>query len=264
MLLAIDVGNTNTVFAVWDLEGGHMRAFWRSSTHTGRTADEYAVWLTQLMALDGLRPSDIEAVIISNVVPATRHSLGRLALRYFDCEAVEVGAPGVKLDLEVRVDYPEEVGADRLVNAVAAIDRYGGPLVIIDFGTATTFDVVSHDRAHCGGVIAPGIHLSLEALHRAAAQLPRVAIARPRRVIGKGTVQAILSGTYWGYVGLVEGLARRIAAEFEEEYGVGPMTVIATGGLAPLFAESTDVIQHVDQDLTLRGLVDIYRRNRRP
>ncbi|MEW5726513.1 MAG: type III pantothenate kinase [Pseudomonadota bacterium] len=256
MLLAIDSGNTNIVFAVFD--GEQVRGEWRASTDTERTADELGVWLMQLLTIEGLKRTDIDACIIASVVPAMVFNLKTLCRRYFACEPVVVGDEGVELGLEIRLDRPEEVGADRLVNAVAAHKFYNGPLIVIDFGTATTFDVVDSDGNYCGGAIAPGINLSLEALHMAAAKLPRVAIGRPRQVIGKATVPAMQSGIFWGYIGLIEGLVKRI----EEEFG-SRMLVVATGGLAPLFAESTPVIQQLDPDLTLRGLLEIHRRNAR-
>lgn len=255
MLLVIDSGNTNTVFAVFD--GETLRGEWRSSTRADRTADEYGVWLGQLMDLSGMSRTDISAAIVASVVPANVFTLKSLCRRYFSVEPLVVGEPGVNLGLDVLMDRPEEVGADRLVNAVAAHVQYPGPLVVIDFGTATTFDVVAPNGDYLGGCICPGINLSLEALHMAAAQLPRVAIGRPQAVIGKATVPAMKAGIYWGYVGLIEGLVHRIS----EEFGA-PMTVIATGGLAPLFHEATQAIHHLDQDLTLRGLLEIYRRNK--
>ena len=256
MLLAIDSGNTNVIFAVYDAED-ELRGSWRASTEARRTADEYAVWLTQLMALENLTPDDIDAAIIANVVPATMHALKTLCRRYFEVEAMVVGDPGVDLGIAVRVERPDQVGEDRLVNAVAAHARFDGPLILIDFGTATTFDVIAADGAYEGGVIAPGINLSLEALDRAAAKLPRIAIKDPpRQVIGRATVPAMESGAYWGYVGLIEGLVQRIRAEYGR-----PMTVVATGGLAPLFARATDCIEEIDSDLTLRGLLTIYRAN---
>jgi type III pantothenate kinase len=254
MLLAIDSGNTNIVFAVYD--GDARRGEWRSSSDAKRTADEYSVWLNQLMDLDGLGTDDIDAAIIANVVPETQFSLKTLCRKYFGCDPLIVGDPGVDLGIEILVDAPDEVGADRLVNAVAAHRRYGGPLIIIDFGTATTFDVVDENGNYFGGVIAPGINLSLDALHSAAAQLPRVAVERPERVIGKHTVPAMMSGIYWGYIGLIEGLVARIVDEFDS-----PMKVVATGGLAPLFAEGTEAIEALDLELTLRGLAEIHQRN---
>ena len=256
MLLAIDCGNTNVVFAAYD--GDTKRAQWRASTDTNRTADEYAVWLTQLMALAELTPSDIKGCAIASVVPAAMHNLTTLCERYFASRPLVVGEPGVEIGVPVRIEHPQQVGADRLVNAVAAHETYGGPLILIDFGTATTFDVIGADGSYEGGVISPGVNASLEALHIAAAKLPRIAIERPpQRVVGQGTISAMQSGSYWGYIGLVEGLVARIKAEDGRD-----LKVVATGGLAPLFAGATDAIQHVDPDITLRGLVSIYRKNR--
>ncbi|HYD30155.1 MAG TPA: type III pantothenate kinase [Azospirillaceae bacterium] len=254
MLLAIDAGNTNVVFAIYD--GDVQRGMWRCATDPRRTGDEYAVWLIHLMALKGLNPCDITAAIVGSVVPQVTFNLKRLCKGHFNCEPLQVGSPSVKLGAEAKVDRPEEVGADRLVNAVAAAATYTPPLIVIDFGTATTFDVVDDDGNYAGGVIAPGINLSLEALHMAAAKLPRVDIVQPSAVIGKSTVACMQSGIFWGYIGLIEGLIRRIQAE----YG-GPMTVVGTGGLAVLFARATNVIQHIDGELTLRGLLLIHQRN---
>ena len=255
MLLAIDSGNTNVVFAVFD-DDGRVLGEWRSSTHTDRTADEYGVWLDHLMALDGIDRARIDAAIIATVVPATLFALKTLCRKYFDCDPLVVGDDGLDIGVKVLVDRPDDVGADRLVNTVAAYASYGGPLVVVDFGTATTFDVIDDDGNYSGGIIAPGINLSLEALHRAAAKLPRVAIGRPARVIGKDTVSAMQSGIFWGYVSMIEGLVERI----QDEHG-GPMTVIATGGLAPLFADATECISGADADLTLRGLLAVHRLN---
>jgi type III pantothenate kinase len=254
MLLAIDSGNTNTVFAIFD--GDSCRAQWRAATDPDRTADEYAVWLSQLMGLKAVETGDIDAAIIASVVPQGLFSLRSLCRQYFDCEPLVVGEEGVRLGIEVRIERPDEVGSDRLVNAVAAHITYGGPLIVVDFGTATTFDVIDEDGSYLGGSIAPGINLSLEALHMAAAQLPLVAVDRPDHVVGQSTIGAIQSGIYWGYLGLIEGLVRRIREELEQ-----PLKVVATGGLAPLFAKGTEVIEHVDGDLTIRGLLEIHRRN---
>lgn len=251
MLLAIDAGNTNVVFALLD-EGG-VRQRWRISTFANRTADEYMVWLTQLMRLENLEPSVVTGAIIATVVPQTLFPLQLLCRRYFNCDALVVGDPEVKLNIGVKA---RDVGADRLVNAVAAHDLYGGPLMVLDFGTATTFDVVDGAGDYLGGVISPGINLSLEALHMAAAKLPRIAVERPERVIGNNTLTAMRSGIFWGYVGLIEGIANRI----QEEYGA-PMKVIATGGLATLFGAATPIISEVDQELTIRGLYMIYKAN---
>jgi type III pantothenate kinase len=257
MLLAIDSGNTNIVFAVYD--GDTLKGEWRASTDSERTADELGVWLTQLLTIEGLNRLDITAAIIASVVPAMVFGLKTLCRRYFKCEPLVVGDEGVNLGLSILLDRPEEVGADRLVNAVAAHKYYKGPMIVIDFGTATTFDVVDGEGNYCGGAISPGINLSLQALHMAAAKLPRVAIGRPRQVIGRATVPAMQSGIFWGYVGLIEGLVKRIKEEFGSD-----MLVLATGGLAPLFAEATKVIDELDADLTLRGLLEIHRRNAAP
>jgi type III pantothenate kinase len=254
MLLAIDSGNTNTVFALYD--GETCRGQWRASGDVKRTADEYAVWLTQLMAIGGMSRDDVTAAIIATVVPGTLINLKLLCRKYFHSEPMVVGDPSVDVGVRILVDEPDEVGADRLVNAASAHARYGGPLIVVDFGTATTFDVVDDEGNYYGGVIAPGINLSLDALHMAAAKLPRVAVQRPETVIGKRTISAMMSGVYWGYLGLIEGLLARIQAEFGSS-----MTVVATGGLAPLFADATAAIHHLDTDLTLRGLTEIHRRN---
>lgn len=254
MLVAIDAGNTNVVFAVFD--GETLRAKWRASSDAKRTADEYAVWLTQLMGLQGFKASDITGAIIANVVPAASFTLTTLCSEFFKVTPLVIGEPGVELGIEVHMDHRENVGADRLVNALAAHRAYGGPLIVIDFGTATTFDIVGPEGAYEGGVIAPSAQHSVEALYRAAAQLPRVKIERPDQVIGKDTVPAMKSGIYWGYVGLIEGLTARI----KQEYGQ-PMQVIATGGLATVYAEATTAIEVVDSDLTLRGLRLIHAAN---
>jgi type III pantothenate kinase len=256
MLLAIDSGNTNTVFAIFD-EHGTVLGEWRASSTPERTADEHGVWLMQLLALSGIDRESIENAIIATVVPSTLFALKTLCRTYFNADPLVVGEEGVVLGIGVLLDQPQEVGADRLVNAISAHQRYGGPLIIVDFGTATTFDVVDASGNYAGGVIAPGINLSQEALHMAAAKLPRVAICKPDRVIGKGTVEAMQSGIYWGYLSMIEGVATRI----EEEFG-STMKVIATGGLAPLFAQSTDRIECADAELTLRGLYAIHQLNK--
>jgi len=212
----------------------------------------------QLMALEGLDRAQITGAAIANVVPDTMFALKTLCRKYFKSEPIIVGEPGVSLPVANMTNRPEEVGADRLVNAVAAHAAYPEPLIVVDFGTATTFDVVDREGRYFGGVIAAGINLSLEALHMAAAKLPRVVIEKPERVIGTSTVTAMQSGVFWGYVSLIEGMVARIRKEFG-----APMRVIATGGLAPLFAGSTEVIEAVDPDLTLRGLLLIHEHNRR-
>jgi len=257
VLLVINSNNTNTVFGAF--EGDTKRAAWRISTDSRRTADEYAVWLTHLMALEGLKFSDIDGVILSNVVPQASFNLVSLCQRYFGGDPVAVGDPAVKLGFEVKLERPEEVGADRVANAAGARNRYKMPGIVIDLGTATTFDVIDAHGNYCGGAISPGINMAFEALYMGAAKLPRIEVRRPPQVIGKTTMGAMQSGIFWGYVGLIEGLIIRIQAEWGQE-----MTVIGTGGLVPLVADATPCIQHVDLDLTLKGLVDIYRLNRRP
>ncbi len=254
MLLAIDCGNTNTVFAVWD--GARFLATWRIATNHQRTADEYYVWLSTLMKLTDT-PARITDVIISSTVPRVVFNLRVLANRYFDTRPMVVGKPECALPHLPRVDQGTTVGPDRLVNAVAGFDRHGGDLIVVDFGTATTFDVVDSDGAYIGGVIAPGVNLSLEALHMAAAALPHVDITKPQVVIGTNTVACMQSGVYWGYVGLVEVIVREIRAERDR-----PMKVIATGGLAPLFDQGTDVFDFVEDDLTIHGLTVLHRYNK--
>ena len=254
LLLAIDAGNTNVMFALFDEERLVVR--WRTATIASRTADEYAVWLTQLMALEGIAPARVGDAIVATVVPQALFEIDALCRGYFDCAPKVVGK-GLEPGLRIHVDRPHEVGADRLVNAVAAHARYRGWLVVIDFGTATTFDVVSADGDYEGGIIAPGINLSLEALDQAAAKLPRVAVEKPAHVVGRGTVAAMQSGIYWGYVGMLEGLVQRIKGEVGKA-----MTVVATGGLAPMFKDATDAIDEVAPDLTLYGLMRLHRLNR--
>ena len=255
MLLAIDSGNTNIVFAVFGNDGT-IHTKWRSSTDGNRTADEFGIWLEQLMQLANLKREDISSAIISTVVPANLYTLKTLCKKYFQCDPLIIGEPGIELGINIEIDRPDDVGADRLVNTVSAHQRYGGPLIIVDFGTATTFDVVGSNGSYQGGIIAPGVNLSLEALHRAAARLPRIAVERPERIVGKGTIPAMQSGIFWGYIGLIEGLVIRIRKEYQNE-----MPVIATGGLSPLFSSSTDVIEKIDKELTLKGLYTIYQLN---
>ena len=255
MLLAIDAGNTNIVFAVHD--GQELRCEWRAVTETTRTADEWAVMLQPLLQLNGLSFGDIDSAIIATVVPAAFFDLRLLCRLYIKCEPLVIGDPDVDLGININTDRPDAVGADRVVNAVSAHAKYKGALIVVDFGTATTFDVVSEKGDYEGGVIAPGVNLSAQALHQAAAALPRVAVARTQSVIGKDTIPAVQSGLYWGYISLVEGVVARI----KEEYGK-PMTVIGTGGLSTLFFKQTPVIEHLDPDLTIRGLIMIYERNK--
>jgi type III pantothenate kinase len=258
MLLAVDAGNTNVVFAV--LEGGSIRARWRIATDPRRTADEYAVWLHQLLALEGMERSAIEAVIIATVVPRALHNLEVLATKYFGVQPLVAGRPPADYGIIVDVAEPESVGADRIVNAIAAHAAHPGDLIVIDFGTATTFDVVDYSGAYKGGVIAPGINLSLDALVNAAAKLPRIAIEAPSGnmpVIGRSTQEAMHSGIYWGYVAMMEGLVARIGRE------IGRKTkVVATGGLAVLFDKHSSIFDAIEPDLTVTGLGLLYERSK--
>jgi type III pantothenate kinase len=253
MLLAIDAGNTNTKFIIMD--GERARHEWRFATDTARTADEYAVWLSQLLSFNQLSFQRLTACIISSVVPQSLFHIRNLARRYVGVEPMVIGE-GVTLGIEVRIDRPSEAGADRLVNAVGAYKAHGGPLIVVDSGTATNFDIVGADGAFEGGIIAPGINLSMQALHLAAAKLPRIEIRNPGKVIGRDTVSAMQSGVFWGYIGLIEGLCARI----RQEYGT-PMKVVGTGGVAALFEGETDVVDAYDLDITARGLWEIFQRN---
>jgi type III pantothenate kinase len=254
MLLAIDCGNTNTVFSIWN--GTAFVATWRIATDHKRTADEYYTWLSSLMLLTRI-DAPISEAIISSTVPRVVFNLRVLCNRYYECRPLVVGKPECHLPVNPRVDQGTTVGPDRLVNTVAGFDRHGGDLIVVDFGTATTFDVVDVDGAYVGGVIAPGVNLSLEALHMAAAALPHIDISRPARAIGRNTVACMQSGVYWGYIGLVEGIVREVRKERDR-----PMKVIATGGLASLFAQDTALFDSVEDDLTMHGLVLIHRYNK--
>ncbi|WND02401.1 type III pantothenate kinase [Temperatibacter marinus] len=258
MLLTIDAGNTNTVFAL--IEGSRIVERWRISTRDQRTYEEYMVWLSQLMDFHGHKASDIEGAIVATVVPPVEFPLTRLCKKFFKVDPLVVGRLGCDLGVSIEIDNPREVGADRLVNAVAGDGLYGGPVIIVDFGTATTFDVVGEGGAYLGGVICPGINLSLHALHQAAAKLPHIAVEAPMtgRVTGKNTLDAMQSGVFWGYVGLIEGIVTRLKKEHSED-----MKVIATGGLATIFGPHTDLIDTVSSDLTLQGLRMIFERNQK-
>ena len=254
MLLAIDCGNTNTVFSIWN--GSEFIATWRTATEHTRTADQYYVWLSTLMKFQQIE-AEITDVIISSTVPRVVFNLRVFADRYFDCRPYVVGRDDCLLPVDVRVDEGTQVGPDRLVNTVAGFDLYGGDLILVDFGTATTFDVVAADGAYIGGSIAPGVNLSLEALHQAAAALPHVDISKPQKVIGTNTVACMQSGVFWGYVGLVREICDRIKAERDR-----PMKVISTGGLAPLFQQSHALFDAFEDDLTMHGLTVIYDYNK--
>jgi type III pantothenate kinase len=248
MLLAIDAGNTNVVFALVDEDGG-IRTRWRIASDPRRTADEYAVWLHQLLAMEGFTKADVGQVIIATVVPRALHNLTVLAEKYFRQTPMIAGQGGWPIALDV--PEPETVGADRALNAIAGHALHQGDLIIVDFGTATTFDVVDFSGAYKGGIIAPGINLSLDALVSAAAKLPRIAIEAPSgtSVIGRTTETQMLIGVYWGYVAMIEGLIVRLKAEIGR-----PARVIATGGLAILFDKNTDAFDSIEPDLTIQGL----------
>jgi len=257
MLLVINSNNTNTVFGAFDYATGEKRGAWRISTDPKRTADEYAVWLTHLMALHGMSFAGIKGVVLSSVVPQAMFPMRDFCRRYAKAEPVIVGEKGLKYGLEIKIDRPEEAGADRIANAVGARTRYAMPGVVVDLGTATTFDVLDAAGNYCGGTISPGINLAFEALYMGAAKLPRIEIRRPAKTVGTSTVGAMQSGIFWGYIGLIEGIGARIA----EELGARP-TFIGTGGLISIVAEHTALLAHVDPDLTLKGLVDIHKLNR--
>ena len=254
MLLAIDVGNTNTVFGIHD--GKAWVNQWRSATDPTKTADDHAAWLWRLADMHGVDLKQINGCVISTVVPQAVFNFRNLARRYLHVEPMFIGDPNLKTGIEIRIKRPEQVGADRIVSALGAHKTYEGNLIVIDSGTATTFDVVAGDGAFEGGIISPGINLSMKALHDAAAQLPRIAIQRPPRVIGQDTVTAMQSGVFWGYIDLIDGLVRRIKAEYGK-----PMSVVATGGVASLFEGASETIDFYDQDILIRGLLEIYKLN---
>lgn len=256
MLLAIDSGNTNTLFAIHN--GTEWVVEWRIATEATRTADEYAVWFYQLLAMQGLSFKDITDCVISTVVPQSIFNMRNLARRHLDIDPLIVGEDDVQIGIGVRVTNPKEVGADRLVTSLGATKSYNGPLIIIDSGTATTFDIVSADAYFEGGIIAPGINLSVRALHEAAAKLPRIAIKKPDKVIGKDTVSAMQSGIFWGYIGLIDGLVEMIKEEDDRDF-----TVIGTGGVASLFEGASKTIDAYDANLTINGLLEIWKLNKK-
>jgi type III pantothenate kinase len=250
MLLAIDAGNTNIVFAL--VAGREIKARWRIATDPRRTADEYAVWLSQLLTLEGFDRADIYTVVIATVVPRAMHNLQVLSSKYFNCDALIAGRAPLEWGIDIDVDDPASLGADRAINTIAAHALHDGDLIVIDFGTATTFDVSDYSGAYKGGIIAPGINLSLDALVSAAAKLPRIAIEAPRgnnSVIGRNTVDQMNIGIYWGYIAMLEGLVARLKIEVGR-----PVKVIATGGLATLFEPHTTVFDVIEPDLTIQGL----------
>jgi type III pantothenate kinase len=255
MLLAIDVGNTNSKFAM--IEGDRIVAQWRLRTEAKRTADEYAAWVTQLMQLAGFEPKSVKGVILASVVPPVTPHLRRLCEHYFDTKPLVIGDPDCDLGIKVLIDRPQEAGADRLVGVIAGHTKYGGPLITIDFGSATTFDLADKDGNFIGGVFAPGVELTIEAFYLMTARLPRIRVEKPAKVIGKNTVANMQSGIFWGYVGLIESLINRIKSEYGE-----PMKVIATGGLANVFKDEIGLFDAIEPDLMSLGLMEIWRRNR--
>ena len=254
MLLAVDCGNTNTVFSIWD--GARFISNWRIATSHKSTADQYYVWLTTLLKLGSIE-NNIEEMVISSTVPRVVFNLRVLGDKYFGTRPLVVGKSDCKLPVSVRVDEGTAVGPDRLVNTVAGFNLFGGDLIVVDFGTATTFDVVDTDGAYIGGVIAPGVNLSLEALHKDAAALPHVDISKPQNVIGTNTVACMQSGVFWGYVGLIREICVKIKSERNR-----PMKVISTGGMAPLFQQSVRLFDHFEEDLTMHGLTVIHQFNK--
>ena len=257
MLLAIDVGNTNVVFALFD--GREIKTRWRIATDPRRTGDEYAVWLTQLMAIEGVAYTAVDQVIMSSVVPRAVHNLTILSEKYFGTTPLIAGEGAAEWGIEVDIDEPRSLGADRAVNAIAAHAKFPGDLIVVDFGTATTFDVVDFNGAYKGGIIAPGINLSLDALVGNTAKLPRIAIESPRSesVIGRNTEDQMLIGVFWGYVAMMEGLIAKIRGEIGR-----PAKVIATGGLSVLFDQHTSIFDAIDTELTLEGLAILAERAR--
>lgn len=260
MLLAADVGNTNVVFALFDPEGqgGYkLRARWRIATDPRRTGDEYAVWLLQLLTIEGVERDQIRNIVFASVVPRADHNLTVLAQKYFGITPLFAGQGKAAWKFDIDVDQPSSLGADRALNIVAAHHKYGGDLIVIDFGTATKFEAIDFTGAYKGGSIAPGINLSLDALVGKTAKLPRIAIRAPesKSVIGRNTEDQMLIGVFWGYVAMMEGIVERM----KEEIG-RPAKVVATGGLAILFDEATDIFDHVDADLTIEGLAIVAQQ----
>jgi len=260
MLLTLDVGNTNTVLGLYRAE--QLIANWRVTTHLTQTADEYGVLFLNLFSMHSIQATEVEAIIISSVVPPIESTLRLVCERYFDLKPMFI-EPGIRTGMPILVDNPSELGADRLVNDVAAFARYGGPVIVVDFGTATTFDVVSAQGEYSGGVIAPGLGISADALFARAARLSRVDVKKPPKVIGTNTINQMQSGLFYGYIGLVDGILERILEEMPATAEKKPK-VVATGGLARLIVEDSKYIDSVDEMLTLEGLRLVYEKNRTP
>lgn len=254
MMLAIDVGNTSIVFGIY--EGKDLKVYWRMATRKEQTEDEYGITLKSLFKDEGIDIKDVKGSIISSVVPTITPILERMCEKYISAKAMVVG-PGIKTGINIKYENPREVGADRIVNAVGAYHKYGGPVIIVDFGTATTFDAVTENLDYLGGAIAPGIGISTEALFRSAARLFRVEISKPDRVIGRNSGASMQAGIFYGYVGLVDYLVKRM----RKEMGGGKIFSVATGGLAPLICSETKAVDHVDMMLTLDGLRLLYEKN---
>jgi type III pantothenate kinase len=254
MLFVLDVGNTNTVLGVFD--NSELQHDWRIKTDRHKTEDEYGILIKSLFEHKGLSLQDVTGVIISSVVPPIMFSLEKMSRDYFHVEPMIIDQPSAHSTLKMKYPNPKEIGADRIVNAVGAIDEYEVPLIIIDFGTATTFCYINEKKEYVGGVISPGINISMEALYSKASKLPKIEIQAPEQVIGSSTVEAMTSGVFYGYVAQVDGIVQRIQHSVNKD-----ATVIATGGLAPLIADESTMIQHVDLDLTLKGLHLIYQQN---
>lgn len=253
MILVMDVGNTNIVLGVY--EGDELKYHWRVGTSRKKSEDEYGMFISNLLTHVGLEFKDIDGIILSSVVPPLMFPLEKMCEKYFNVKPLVIG-PGIKTGLNIKTENPREVGADRIVNAVAALHEYASPLIIVDFGTATTYCYIDEQNHYLGGAISPGIGISTEALYTNAAKLPRIEIMRPDNVVGKNTVSAMQAGIFYGYVGQVEGIVQRM----KEQFGTNP-TVIATGGLAHLIGEESSIIDVVDPFLTLKGLQLIYRKN---
>lgn len=255
MIFVLDIGNTNTVLGVF--EEDTLKYEWRIQTDRHKTEDEFGMLIKSLFDFKGLAFSQIEGIIISSVVPPIMQALEKMCQLYFNIDPLVVGKNEINATLQISYPNPKEIGADRIVNAVGAIDLYDSPLIIIDFGTATTFCYVDENKAYHGGIIAPGIKISMDALYSFASKLPKIEIEKPKNIVGQSTVEAMQSGVYYGYVGQVDGIVNRIKEDMEVE-----PTVIATGGLAPLIARGSETIHHIEKHLTLKGLYIIYEKNK--